>query len=181
MIETWGNFNEDYQASNLGKIRVLNRKITRIDGKVMNYEGKILKSFFDKKGYEYVKIYRKNTSVHRIIATTFLNNSNNKEEVNHINCVKSDNRVVNLEWCTKAENVNHAQDNSRYIRKFGKDNPQSVRIRQMGKDGTWIRDWDSISDVKRQLGLDIKALVYCLKGRKHYNSVGGFKWQYLDK
>ena len=60
------------------------------------------------KGYLTVSINRKMTRVHRIVAETFIENENLKPQVNHINGVKTDNRVVNLEWCTAQENVDHA-------------------------------------------------------------------------
>lgn len=76
-------------------------------------ENKILKPQIGGTGYHIVNIYyEKGKSVskliHRIVATAFIPNPENKREVNHINGDKLDNRVENLEWATPKENTQHA-------------------------------------------------------------------------
>lgn len=61
-------------------------------------------------GYVKVKMNNKAYFVHRIVAKAYLINPFGKEIVNHINGIKHDNRVENLEWCTRSENSKHAYD-----------------------------------------------------------------------
>lgn len=85
-------------------------------GRIKNVKSKKIKSpSKNRGGYNIVCIYgHKNVSVkilHRLIAKTFIPNPENKKEVNHKNGIKTDNRVVNLEWCTPKENTAHAWNN----------------------------------------------------------------------
>lgn len=59
-------------------------------------------------GYYRVNLGYKVVSVHRLVATAYLENPENKPTVNHKNGVRTDNRVVNLEWATYKENNLHA-------------------------------------------------------------------------
>lgn len=67
-------------------------------------------------GYFYVSICRGKTAnricpkIHRLVAQAFIPNPNNWETVNHKNGIKSDNRVVNLEWKTRRGNMEHARE-----------------------------------------------------------------------
>lgn len=93
-----------YQISSLGRVR-------RIKGGKGTASGRILKSFANS-GYFFVGLYvnskQKHIGVHRLVAEAFIPNPDNKSEVNHINGNKHDNRIVNLEWVTPSENMQHA-------------------------------------------------------------------------
>jgi hypothetical protein len=86
---------EKYAVSNIGRI-------------INNTTGKILKPTFNKYGYTYISLCypggsKKNT-IHQIVAKAFLPNPENKTCVDHINNIKSDNRIENLRWATISEN-----------------------------------------------------------------------------
>jgi len=92
--EITGNCN--YLVSTMGRIK---NKKTDV----------ILKEYINAGGYATCSIRGiKDTLVHRIVAKEFLENKDNKRVVNHINGIKTDNRVKNLEWCTHQENTIHA-------------------------------------------------------------------------
>lgn len=95
---------ENYSVNEYGKIRNDNTK-------------RILKNHFDKAGYELVFLsqngVRKNCRVHRLVAKAFIPNYNDYKEVNHIDEIKSNNHVSNLEWCNRRQNIDHS------IHKFG--------------------------------------------------------------
>lgn len=65
----------------------------------------------NKKGYLVVKLQnykrKKTVPIHRLVASAFIPNPENKKEVNHIDCNKENNNVNNLEWCTRQENHYH--------------------------------------------------------------------------
>lgn len=84
-------------------------------GTSINRRKKLMKQNI-KNGYYYVCLTDINGKpskkyVHRIIAQSFIDNQNNKKEVNHIDCNKLNNNIMNLEWTTRKENLQHSYDN----------------------------------------------------------------------
>jgi hypothetical protein len=87
----------------------INRK-----GEILShYQNKIIKVSINRKGYYRIGLRKQGTrkyfTVHRLVALTFINNPDNKPEVNHIDCNKLNNNVENLEWVYPSENMQHAK------------------------------------------------------------------------
>ena len=105
-MEIWKpikDFENIYEVSNLGRIKSFK-----------NYKISFLIGSSSGDGYRTVTLCgnkNKRIYIHRLVALHFIENLENKIEVNHINGIKNDNRVDNLEWCTKSENSIHALKN----------------------------------------------------------------------
>jgi len=163
-----------YYISKCGKVYTNDYKKLNIS-KILNQ--------YDRKGYLGVVLDRKLYAVHRLVAFQFILNLENKPCVNHINGIKTDNILNNLEWNTYSENEKHSYsklgkiNNRNGIRKCGKLHPRSKPIKQLDLDGNLIKVWESMNLAATTLNINSSGILGCCKG--YYKTSKGFKWEYL--
>ena len=112
--EVWKDvvgFEGYYQVSNLGRVRGLDRIIEYEDGRIYYMKGGMMKTTINNKGYESLRLSKNHTrynkTVHRLVIEAFIPNFDNKPCIDHINGIRTDNRIQNLRWVTYKENMNN--------------------------------------------------------------------------
>lgn len=172
ILNTWGilfimkqeiwkdvvGYEDFYQVSNMGNVR---SKDTYVDG--MLVKGKILTLYHDTKGYLFVwlnnGIENKMHRVHRLVAIAFIKRKEDKDFIDHINTVKDDNRVENLRWCTRSENMRNpitrnllkesAIGNQKWLGKHHtEETKKKISESKKGKKNPNL--WNSISDENKK-------------------------------
>lgn len=176
-----------YQISSFGNVKSLDRYIINKNGDKQYFPGKYLTQGISD---NYLKvILSKNNKqrtfrVHILVARAFIPNPENKPEVNHIDGNKKNNKVNNLEWNTRSENEFHAYRNGlakpsnkqkQAVAKYAKEN-YSKKVVQYSLNGEFIKEWNSMHDVWRELGIRPSYICRCCKGLR--NQTYGYIWKY---
>ena len=183
--------NDLYFANENGEIMSSPRKRAFVSHKTIEGEylrkGKILKQPLNKNGYPCVTIKlldgsQKFITVHKLIATTFIPNPENKPQINHIDGNKLNNAVSNLEWCTVQENIIHAykmglnKAGKAWLGKAGKDHPNSIPVVAYYPDGSVYKEYESACLAAKDMGLSSSAHIsQCVHGKR--KTTAGFIWK----
>ena len=151
---------ENYEVSNLGRVRNIE-------------SGRVLKPRLHRDGYLVHGLYgydkRKFLFLHRIIATAFIDNPEEKPCVNHINENKLNNDLSNLEWCTVRENNVHGTRIKRIAEKL------SQKVIQLDLNDNILNVFKSMRQAERETGIEATSISACCNGKR--KSAGRFKWR----
>lgn len=124
------NYEGYYQINENGEVKSVDRTIVKKNG-LCTLKGRMLSSNISTNGYKYVILSKNGVSktsyIHRMVAETFLEEEHDGLEVNHINGIKTDNRLENLEWLDRHTNASLGSKGRTFNHKYGK-NPKAKSI-----------------------------------------------------
>jgi len=164
-----------YQVSNYGNVKSLER-IKRGKGNAkIKLNEKLLVQRLDYCGYLVVHLCKegkvKTFKVHRLVAQAFISNPFNKETVNHIDELKTNNNVENLEWMTFLENIRYGKLRSKKISKA-----KSRPILQFDVNENYVKRYCSATEASEINKIPLSNIVECAGGK--HKHAGGYIWKY---
>lgn len=162
-------FEEYYQVSNLGRVKSLARSTNYKNIGTAWRKERIRKPKLSNTGYYEVALAKEHKTyykrVHRLVAEAFIPNPDNLPYINHINEIKTDNRVENLEWCTPKYNIEVYHESR-------------MKVYQYDLKGTLIKVWHSITKAAKSINGDKTGIQHSCRIKKGLKSYKGFIWSY---
>jgi hypothetical protein len=169
-----------YQVSNLGNFKSVDRIIKYKQNGTRLYHGKYLLTETTKDNYQRITLMKdsikKRYMAHRLVAITFIVNTENKPFINHIDGNKSNNIVSNLEWCTESENIRHA-DRTGLRNMLKNSNPSNSKKIQCIETG---KIFNSCNKALCWLGNDNKYISTLTRSIKRGGKAYGYHWKFIN-
>ena len=161
--EIWKEIKEyegKYWVSNLGRVKSKRKILKPINGEYLHVG-------LSKNGIQVTKL------IHRLVAETFIPNSNNLLQVNHKDENKHNNNVNNLEWVTFKENMNYGtkQDRESIIK-------TKQNVLQYDLEGNFIKKWFNLREITKNTNYKKSNIQYCCSGKN--KTAYGYIWKYAD-
>lgn len=173
--ETWKDIPHfpGYQASTEGRIRSVDRMIQRRRDKTpFLRRGQVLRPIDNGHGYKSVNILkdtdkkRRRYYIHRLVLETFSDGHEEYQtDVNHKDGNKGNNRLENLEWCTRTENNYHAYNTGLHV--CGESHPQAKYSADLIEEIKAERaSGKKVIDISREYGIPHQYVSGILNGKK---------------
>ena len=176
-IEEWKVIDEfpNYEISTKGNIRTKEY----VDARNHIRQSKLLNKQVNNIGYEYVIlsneiVKHKTLTVHRLMAKTFLDDYSDTLNVNHINGIKTDNRIENLEMVTHSENIK-----KRY--EIGIDGNNYKAVEQYDLDGNYIATYKSSYEAEKITNICRTSIGSCCRKEEGHYTAGGYIWKFEEE
>ena len=165
-----------YEVSNLGNVKSLSRMKGK--GNVCYKAQELILKTGLTNGYRTLTLWKNGIrwciKSARLVALTFIPNPENKRTINHINGIKTDDRLVNLEWATDSENIKHAF-------RTGLKNNDSISkpVLMSKKDGTPLLIFSSSHEAHRMTNINRGNITTCCNNSRY--TAGGYRWSFAGK
>jgi len=185
--EIWKDIDVDnnYSISNYGRVKSKKRIYKHWNGSCyanLTIKEKILKCSISVQGYLRASIgfnkKRRPIKIHQLVARHFLENPNNYNCINHIDCNKQNNKINNLEYCTLKHNNIEARKNGLIKVIVGYGNPVNKKVARLDLNTNEILEtYYSLKEAQQKTGIKYQNISACCRGITKY--AGGYKWIYM--
>jgi alpha-N-acetylglucosamine transferase len=175
-----------YEISNHGNVRSINRFLINKNGIELYFKSKNLRPAINRDGYLQVGLSKNSKTnsycIHHLEGIAFISNPENKPTINHIDGIKTNNYIDNLEWATKSEQAIHSLKYklrtmpNAWIGKFGSKHCASKKVDQYTKADIFIITHDSIIEASKITNTNKSSIGFVCKGKK--KTAGGYIWKY---
>lgn len=175
-MEEWKDikgFEGLYQISNLGNVKSLNYHMT---GK----EQILKQEHSDARGYKRITLSKDGKTirvlVHRLVWESFNGDIPEGYQINHLDENPCNNNLENLNLVTPQENLNYGKHNQNISLSLINNKVLSRVVKQYDLDGNFIKEWPSLSEIKRQLNYSVGNIFKCCQGK--YKQAYKYIWRY---